>query len=261
MIEYLLYCQEAQLQLVRELEASNRSLRKDIKVCARENASYREDIKIYKRQLQMMKQAMSSGEGYGDRIVYRPVNAPPSSPNLQPIMEPICQLIESVQRHEKETREFVKQTLDEQRNVLQQQLSLASSQRSNLSQGDNLKQMLEETLQQNKAAIRVEEIRIAKMLEQKEAELNERQSALERRESELFVAEIQLREREEDLKRAAQLQNAVNISATLTNSDINSNTNSNGNLRSWNAKYVALTVLSSAFKNSEFLFKSFDQLL
>ena len=235
MIEYLLYCQESQLQLVKDLDGQNRMLRKDLKACTRDNLSYREDIKIYKRQLALLKQALNNGGDYGDQISYRVVNPPLNAEHLKPILEPICAMIESVQRHEKETRDYVKSTLDSQRDEFRK---LNAENIVPATNGETY------TWEQVQTALKKQRKEISMSLQQREAELNDRQTELEDRENQLFAAELVLQDREKELEKAPVLSSTsigLNTSASIDK----------GAVKKWNAHFVAMNFLHSTLKSSK----------
>lgn len=236
MIEYLLYCQESQLQLVKDMDSQNRMLRKDLKACTRDNVSYREDIKIYKRQLALLKQALDSGGDYGDQISYRVVNPPINAEHLKPILEPICAMIESVQRHEKETRDYVKSTLDSQRDEFRKLNAENNAQAAN---GETY------TWENVQLALKKQKKEMGMSLKQREAELNERQAELEDRENQLFAAELALQDREAALEKKSPTSTSVGLN---TSASIDK-----GTVKKWNAHFVAMNFLHSTLKSSMYI--------
>lgn len=232
MIEYLLYCQESQLQLVKEMDGQNRLLRKSLKACTRDNAAFREDIKIYKRQLALLKQALNNGSDFGDQISYRVINPPVSSEHMKPILEPICAMIESVQRHEKETRDFMKNTLDEQRAAM-----------ARLANAENMP--VSEDLWDSarvKEALRQQRRELMTTMNLRELELDEREAQLVDRENNVFAAELSLKDRED------QLNNQPTSHSIGLNTSIEKDS-----VRKYNIKFVAMNFLHSTLKASKSL--------
>jgi septal ring factor EnvC (AmiA/AmiB activator) len=145
MIEYLLYCQEAELQLIHELRDELADWKRANKDLRKENVGLKEDISIYKRQMAALNKSLSRVADRDDngKIIYRAVNEPtaPKSSDIKPLLEPICQMIESVQKHERDTRDFMMESLHEQRQLFIQQLSEMHAKTSS-GQGD-LRELLE----------------------------------------------------------------------------------------------------------------------
>jgi hypothetical protein len=131
MIEYLLYCQEAQLQLVHEMHARNGALKAKNKELLAKVESSKEDIRIYRRQISVLKKSIdkykamvSKNEGFVE-LPPRAFNAlhsenPQPAPNNT--AETVAPIVESMLRHERQTREFVREMIDEQRSTLLREL-------------------------------------------------------------------------------------------------------------------------------------------
>jgi hypothetical protein len=131
MLEYLLYCQESQLQLVHELYSKNKKLKKLNQELIQEHESAKEDIRIYKRQINLLKasiekykQMVLKNDGY---VAVAPRIFNPLSPEegskgdkqqLENTPNQLGTLVESMLRHERQTRDFVKEILEEQRSSL-----------------------------------------------------------------------------------------------------------------------------------------------
>lgn len=227
MIEYLLYCQESQLQLVKDLDTQNRTLRKDLKACTRENMAFREDIKIYKRQLALLKQALNKGEEYGDNISYRLINPPLSREHLKPILDPICAMVECIQRHEKETRDYMRTNLN-------------GNTKENITPVSNIMGF---TWEQMKEALQKQREDLAGGLSAREALLNARQAELEERENQLSAAELLLREREDELERGVNSKSiALNTTTPVKTT----------NIKKFNVHFVAMNFLHTTLKSSKF---------
>lgn len=117
MLEYLLYCQESQLQLVRELQKKNNNMKYQNKVMSQKNESAKEDIRIYRRQIAMMKESIKNLNVNDNTVeqpprVFDPLKGEQEHKSSSDNMNPI---IESMLQHERETRNFVKDIIQEQR--------------------------------------------------------------------------------------------------------------------------------------------------
>lgn len=222
MIEYLLYCQEAQLLLLKDMDGQNRALRKDIKLCTRDNMSFREDIKIYKRQLALLKQALNQGGDGGDQITYRMINPPVSPEQLKPILEPICAMIESVHRHERETREYMRAALEQR-----------PPQTATPSRDEDMS-----SLQQMQNAIVIARNEAKAEAKLRELELRAREKELEAREKELEAREKEQQRREGELAEALRRPPTAVV------------TTDSGNIKKWNVHFVAMNFLHTTLKSS-----------
>lgn len=133
MLEYLLNFQENQFKIIQE---NNHRLSKKKQLCnklKRENVALQEDIKIYQRQLNLLKNAMnkvsnnlSNTDSVAERNAPRVVMMPwqgNEDPRNQNIDE---EIIGSIINHEKETRAIMSSILDEQREMFLKQMSVLS---------------------------------------------------------------------------------------------------------------------------------------
>ena len=130
MIEYLLYCQESQLQPVHEMHGRNSSLKKKNKELMRKVESSKEDVRIYRRQISVLKNSIDKykamvkkNEGYVE-LPPRAFNAieHENVPKQENAVESVAPIVESMLRHERQTREFVRDMIDEQRTTLLREL-------------------------------------------------------------------------------------------------------------------------------------------
>jgi myosin heavy subunit len=144
MLEYLLYCQESQLQLVHQLHQKNKKLKKLNQEVMQEHESAKEDIRIYKRQLNLLKtsiekykQMVLKNDGY---VAVAPRVFNPLSPDQENKEDKqqshgesnqLGTLVESMLRHERQTRDFVKDILDEQRGSLLREFDRMASRSDN----------------------------------------------------------------------------------------------------------------------------------
>jgi hypothetical protein len=144
MLEYMLYCQESQLTLIQELYKKNKQQKKINKELNETNETIKEDIRIYKRQISSLKssiekykQMVLKNDGY---VAVAPRIFNPLAPEEQKEkgekqeMTPTNQLsllIESMLRHERQTRDYVKDILDEQRASLGREFDRMASRTEN----------------------------------------------------------------------------------------------------------------------------------
>ena len=131
MLEYLLFCQESQFQLAKDLHHKNSTLKQKIQNISKDNISLKEDIKIYQRQLTMLRQSIIkyqtiiknselSTQNHNPRIVLDLQSLPPQDNKNEQI--PIQPIVESMLKHEKETRMFMKEMLEDQRSIFLDEL-------------------------------------------------------------------------------------------------------------------------------------------
>lgn len=152
MLEYLLYCQESQLKLIRELHNKNKQLKKYNKELIEQNEIIKEDSRIYKRQIislkssiEKYKQMVLKQEGY---VAVQPRIFNPLNPEEEKqkdgknsLIEQLNPLVESMLRHERQTRDFVREIIDEQRSNMLRELeriySKSESDRINITNFEN----------------------------------------------------------------------------------------------------------------------------
>lgn len=133
-LEYLLYCQEQQYQLVKEIHAKNSAMKKADMSLKKENAALKEDVKIYQRQLTLLRQSLAKAQQLvvrKDAEGLRTAGGATSNLFSDPeIAGASAVLLESVLMHEKETRNFMQQMLDEQRQTFLKEFSNFRASRS-----------------------------------------------------------------------------------------------------------------------------------
>ena len=125
MLEYLLYCQETQLQLIYELQKKNNNIKSHNKLLLQKNESSKEDIRIYRRQLAMMKESMKNLNVQDNTVELPPRVFDPlrdsrgvkgnRNENIVDGGDKFNPIIDSMLQHERETRNFVKEIITEQR--------------------------------------------------------------------------------------------------------------------------------------------------
>lgn len=145
MLEYLLYCQESQLTLIQELYKKNKQQKKINKELNETNETIKEDIRIYKRQISSLKisiekykQMVLRNDGYvavAPRI-FNPLTPPVEEKEKGEKQDAITTnqlslLIESMLRHERQTRDYVKDILDDQRASLGREFDRMASRSEN----------------------------------------------------------------------------------------------------------------------------------
>lgn len=128
--EYLLHCQEAQFKVIRDMQLKSDKNKESIDKLKKENLALKEDRKIYQRQLAMLRKSL--GPDYflnhqtgSSRDVRAPVvthllNQPESKQPEHRNMD--VEVIESILKHEGETRSFMTSMLNEQRTVFMEQI-------------------------------------------------------------------------------------------------------------------------------------------
>jgi hypothetical protein len=215
LIEYLLYSQEAQMRLVQELRGRNSMMKKAIKSSSRENASLLEDIKIYKRQLAMLKQSITQIPTYDTPLIIRRDNEKDDkAPDLSRILEPLCHVIEVVQLHEKETRDFIKAN--------------ASSKHNEAAASDSTIKEVKELIASFTAQQSLYAQKMNEEVFQREIKLNERSAMLER-------LEMQLKEKIDSSN--------VEAHAPKTSIGLNTSMNFPSTQRKTNANFLALSLI------------------
>eukprot|EP01041_Mallomonas_annulata_P003683 gene3683-7327_t len=150
MIEYLLYCQESQCSTIRDINNKYTSQKAKTTSLKRENISLKEDIKIYQRQLLLLQQSILKQQTLlknpstilDPRVIFDPQTQDHKSrkendKDIMPIME-------SVLKHERETRDFLKDIIENQRNAFVQELHRFVEVAQN--QSENLRKVAEQDL-------------------------------------------------------------------------------------------------------------------
>lgn len=131
--EYLLHCQEAQFNIIRELETKNAIAKDQAGKMKKEIISLKEDRKIYQRQLAMLRKSLGP-EHFAHRDTLSISLAAPKvtnllHPNDQKEDKPSiadAEVIKSVFRHEEDTRNFMATLLSDQRNAFVDQISMVT---------------------------------------------------------------------------------------------------------------------------------------
>ena len=127
MLEHLLYCQESQYQLIKQLYKQIGDQSKEISDLTKKNVAYRESIKIYQRQIAMLQKSKQNEDDNNDRvkIIQAPTPQPPQT-KTTPTVDYIQPVLESVLNHERKTREYLRDVLQEQRDLYLQELQRIS---------------------------------------------------------------------------------------------------------------------------------------
>ena len=149
LLEYLLNCQEAQFKEIKDNNHKLSKSKSQIEKLKRDNTSMREDIKIYQRQLNLLKHALSKSRG--------PIsdNEPPYKQAPKVVLMPQVKdtiigqtkedIIDSILMHEKETRAVMSSILDEQREMFLKQMSLLTENLKSLSRASTHQEVAKET--------------------------------------------------------------------------------------------------------------------
>lgn len=244
-IEYLLFSQESQCKLVREFHFKNTTLKKAIRCSQSENLSLKEDVKIYQRQLQLLQQSTHNMQ----HMIKNPheprvVTVPEKTPSFTDDSKALQPTVESVMRHEKETREFIRDIIEDERTTFMDQLNrfvsnaTLQSERGQQKMALDLKQQAESLLnattsamQESAAAISRQKLQLQELVTDLRAnEVRPREnliSALAARESILASKEAALQERERllaeeslKLKEKALTLQRLNDSMTTVNTPV-----------------------------------------
>lgn len=127
--EYLLHCQEAQFKVIRDMQLKSDKSKESIDKLKKENLALKEDRKIYQRQLAMLRKSLGpdyflNNQASSSRDVRAPVvthllNPEPKQPEHRNMD---VEVIESILKHEGETRSFMTTMLNEQRAVFMEQI-------------------------------------------------------------------------------------------------------------------------------------------
>ena len=131
LLEYLLHCQESQYKLIKDSNHKLAKLKLQSDKLRRDNAAMKEDIKIYRRQLNLLKHSLSKSQGSAIENDFSSKQLPkvvitPHLYNNKSNAQSKDELVESILHHEKETRAVMASILDEQREMFLKQMSLLS---------------------------------------------------------------------------------------------------------------------------------------
>lgn len=213
MLEYMLYCQESQLQLVRQMRKRNQDLKKHDEELAQRNVSLKEDVKIYQRQLAMLRDSLLKVQN--SKHLQQPRSLVFQDENTSPLME-------SMLRHERDTQKYALEMLKDQRNAFLEELTNFATKNSNThntkSIEDRLEKHMERLLSQLQNTIQSNEDNhttqnnTLKQQEKRELKLNEFERLLNSREIELNDLEDELEKRIQalDKQQKQQQQQQVN---------------------------------------------------
>jgi hypothetical protein len=115
-VEFLLHSQENQNILIERMHRKNRNLKETNQQLSAQVVTLREDTKIYQRQLSVLRHSMGIRDPQHPKVINLRKNEKDTS-DIQPILA-------SVLQHEKESREFLKTLLDDQRINFMKELEL-----------------------------------------------------------------------------------------------------------------------------------------
>ena len=122
MIEYLLHCQDCQLQLIQTMKAQQKNNKKNISEMQSKISSQKEDIRIYQRQVTQMKKSLINSDTskveYGHKIISSVDDwNKENGSNRNEASNTSTPDIGRILKHEQDTREYIRAVLDEQRNA------------------------------------------------------------------------------------------------------------------------------------------------
>ena len=131
LLEYLLNCQESQFKTIKDNNHRLSKSKLQIEKLKRDSTAMKEDIKIYQRQLNMLKHALSKSQGSSGEKEALYKQAPKVVLTPQVTYATTAQskddIIDSILLHEKETRAVMSSILDEQREMFLKQMSLLTA--------------------------------------------------------------------------------------------------------------------------------------
>eukprot|EP01038_Epipyxis_sp_PR26KG_P011852 gene11852-15858_t len=140
-IEYLLHSQEMQYRSIRELNKQSEGLTHNLQKLKRKNMVLCEDAKIYQRQIAMMRKSLTNvnnidgdrdTHGIEDRVPPKIINLSNNNNSKKEEVEPTNKsnnqmdsalLLDSIFKHERETRSFMASFMEEQRNSFQNEIT------------------------------------------------------------------------------------------------------------------------------------------
>lgn len=127
--EYLLHCQEVQFKVIREMQLKNDNNVEYISKLKKENLALKEDRKIYQRQLAMLRKSLGPDYFLNNPSASLKELRPPVVSHLlqkpeakEPEHRLDAEVIESILKHEGETRQFMTNMLNDQRIVFIEQI-------------------------------------------------------------------------------------------------------------------------------------------
>ena len=136
--EYLLHCQEIQYKTMRDLNTKLTKFKSQCDKYRKENISLREDVKIYQRQLTLLRQSIGKTTNdnrdnkdkqqvefqYIAPKVVIPLDYNNNSNKMDKNVGLDPNVVESILNHERETRSLMTSILDEQREMFLKQMSV-----------------------------------------------------------------------------------------------------------------------------------------
>lgn len=162
--EYLLHCQEIQYRTMRDLNSKQSKLKTQFDKYKKENISLREDVKIYQRQLALLRQSISKTGGgtinnnkinpYETEVHYvSPKIVIPAESTVESYRNKLdnkvgldSNIVESILNHERETRSLMTSILDEQREMFLKQMSLLTDSMKDLTQVKQKKESIDNSI-------------------------------------------------------------------------------------------------------------------
>ena len=123
-VEYLLHCQESQNAVIHKVHKRNVELKSTNQQLTQQTAALREDRRIYQRQLSVLKSTVGVLQPQPPRAVLEAfVGAEDKKKGID--ASELQSIMDSVLRHEKESREMLRMLLEDQRNSFMKELELS----------------------------------------------------------------------------------------------------------------------------------------
>ena len=147
LLEYLLNCQEAQFKAIKDNNNKLSKSKSQIEKLKRDNASMKEDIKIYQRQLNLLKHSLTKSHGptSDKEVPYKQAPKVVLMPQANNLVQTKEDIVDSILIHEKETRAVMSSILDEQREMFLKQMSLLTENLKSLSRASTHQEVVKET--------------------------------------------------------------------------------------------------------------------
>ena len=122
-VEYLLHCQETQSAVVHKVHERNAALTSRNQQLAQQVESLREDRRVYQRQLSVLKSTVGVLQPQPPRTVVEAFDNSKKKRGGVDVAE-LQPILDSVLKHEKESREMLRTLLEEQRSTFMKELEL-----------------------------------------------------------------------------------------------------------------------------------------
>ena len=124
-VEYLLHCQEKQNAIIHKIHDRNANLKAINQKLTQQSEALREDRRIYQRQLSILKSTVGVLQPQPPRTVLETLTTENNKKNKGSDVSGLQSILDSVLKHEKESREMLRILLEEQRNTFMKELELS----------------------------------------------------------------------------------------------------------------------------------------